>query len=499
MKKLFAFMLSALLLASVVTLSVSAAGNGSFSMTGAEGKPGDTVEVKVNLATNPGLITMKFAISWDAGLELTGVKDTGLLKGWTTPAPTISSPYTIRWADSLSTENNAATGHIVTLTFKISDSATVGTKNVSLTFNESRDAAGQKNSFGNASTTVKVVCAQHNFGASTDTGLGTHVRSCTVCGFAERPNHTWDAGTVTTKASCKEEGSTHYKCTACGAEKDEVIAKTDDHAYTAWIQNLDPKCTAAGEKTRTCSICQKTEKQSIRATGHSYGEFTVILEPTLTTEGMKQRKCKECNHTEEQVIPCFATDEANGLTVQVGAGDFAEGTEMKVSPVTSDDDAYQTIADLLKDIGGKFSAFVLEFVANDATVQPKNPMNITAKAPEYTNLLLYIVNENGELTPVQFTKGTDGTVSFTSAVAGTFVFVDEGSQPDVPEDKPQDETPEVTPPVSSTDSAPVTSTGAAVEEDENDNGGMVIGMIAIVVLVIAAGAVSYWYFFIKKK
>ena len=106
MKKIFAIALTLILVLSVCILPAAAAGSGSLSATSASGYRGDTVTVNVNLGSNPGLITMKFQVSYSSNLTLVSVSNSGLLSGWTTPSPTISSPYTLRWADSLATSSN---------------------------------------------------------------------------------------------------------------------------------------------------------------------------------------------------------------------------------------------------------------------------------------------------------------------------------------------------------------------------------------------------------
>lgn len=62
---------------------------------------------------------------------------------------------------------------------------------------------------------------------------------CSVC-KKQAGVHTWDEGTVTTPATCKEEGVKTYNCTKCDATKTEPVPKAD-HTI------------AAGAKT--CSVC----------------------------------------------------------------------------------------------------------------------------------------------------------------------------------------------------------------------------------------------------
>ncbi len=173
MKKGLVCIVCTFLLFSSCMISVSASGSGQLSVYGRTGRPGDTVSIAVNLNRNPGLITMKFSVSYDSDLELLNVSDSGRLKGWTTPSPEIKSPYIIRWADSLSKTNNVSTGRIVTLNFKIKNDALTGNKTVTIHFEESRDANGGKNEFSDVSATVTVTDKSYLFGDLNNDGKYT--------------------------------------------------------------------------------------------------------------------------------------------------------------------------------------------------------------------------------------------------------------------------------------------------------------------------------------
>lgn len=298
MKKLLSFIISICFLFGICICSVSAAGNGKLSLGSASAKQGDSVSIAVNLDNNPGLITMKFLIAYDSDLELTSVTDSGLLKGWTTPSPDISSPYTIRWADSLSTTNSTKTGKIVTLNFKIKGNASIGVKKISLNFQESRDANGGQNTFGDTSATITVICKNHSYGAWQNVNGNQHKRTCSVCGYVETVNHTWNSGTVTKQPTCKDTGVKTFTCTACNATKTETIAKTNNHTYGSWTTTKAATCTAVGMQERTCSVCGKKETKSITATGHSYGVWKVTKEATCTAGGTEIRTCSKCSATE---------------------------------------------------------------------------------------------------------------------------------------------------------------------------------------------------------
>lgn len=314
MKKVFLSLATLILTILMFTFPVSAAGNGTLSLSGTEGKQGDTITVPVNLNTNPGLITMKVAVSWGEGLELTGVSDTGLLDGYTTPAPTISSPYTLRWADSLATSNNTSTGKIATLTFKIKDGATVGNHNVTLTFSESRDASGGKNTFGNATATIKVTCKTHDWGdwqvtkKENCTAKGSEKRVCAICkeSASQERNalgHSMGSWSQSKASTCESKGEQKRTCTRTGCTHYETKAiDALGHAFSKAVVTKKPTCTETGIESGTCTRCSKKTTNTLKAKGHTMGKYAVTLEATCVAEGKEEASCTVCGTKSEKTI-----------------------------------------------------------------------------------------------------------------------------------------------------------------------------------------------------
>lgn len=129
-----------------------------YKISGASATAGSTVEVFVSIENNPGIISLRNKISYDTSvMELVKVEDLKLLAGYTTPAPTISSPYVLRWADALATQNNTANGNFVKLTFKIKDSASAGDYKISVSHIESKTATGEAVEFADSSAVIEVM------------------------------------------------------------------------------------------------------------------------------------------------------------------------------------------------------------------------------------------------------------------------------------------------------------------------------------------------------
>ncbi len=189
-----------------------------------------------------------------------------------------------------------------------------------------------------ADTVVDPTCTKQGY---------TH-HACTVKGCTYAPvddtyvaatDHTWV--TQTFPASCTEQGTVFYKCSACGATRtekiaalghdlsrcdlfpatctkpgrvvgtcarcgvqiDEVIpAKGHDYSYKS-ASSTEPTCTESGHYKGTCPTCGKDYDDVIPALDHDWGEWVVAQEPTTTTTGYRYHICARCNARVGEDIP----------------------------------------------------------------------------------------------------------------------------------------------------------------------------------------------------
>ena len=155
--------------------------------------------------------------------------------------------------------------------------------------------------------------------------------------IAKTENHSWDAGKVTTKATCTEEGEKKFTCSVCGDEKTEkvsatghqhteirnkkeatckeegysgdtwckdcgkkilsgqAIAKTEDHSWNQGEITKEPTCKEKGEKTFTCSICGNTKTEKVSTTDHQHMEIRNQKNPTCKEAGYSgDTYCADC-------------------------------------------------------------------------------------------------------------------------------------------------------------------------------------------------------------
>ena len=190
-------------------------------------------------------------------------------------------------------------GTIFTINMRVKETAPFGSYSISGTPSLSI-------SCGLGGTSVSVAC-KHSYANCTKVDEGSHESTCSVCGEKKTDAHTWDGGTVTKAATCKETGLKKMTCTGCGATKEETVPVTNDHAYGSWSQ------TDSGKHSHTCGVCGKVETAS-----HTWNGGTVIKKATCQETGSQKLTCTGCGATTTETVP--KTAHAYGDAVFVDDG-----------------------------------------------------------------------------------------------------------------------------------------------------------------------------------
>ena len=262
-------------------------------------KPGQEVTVDVTISNNPGIMAMAFSIKYDN----TQFEFIDVTKGF------ISAPTYKDHADkgyisfSVSeTADKKNDGNIMSLKFKIKDSATPGKYAVNLC-NSNYEKYGSKtdNCFSDSkenlivpkitagSIKVEGECdiSGHTLGeweitkqaSCYETGL--KVRTCSRCGFSEQlimgifhtPEEEW---TVDKAATPTENGIMSRHCTICGEHLDEI--------YFSYEEVEDSKNNEENSSS-TSSSSQSAEQSSNPSTSNTTSENK--KPPINNTEGAK--------------------------------------------------------------------------------------------------------------------------------------------------------------------------------------------------------------------
>lgn len=87
------------------------------------------------------------------------------------------------------------------------------------------------------------------------------------------------------------------------------------------IDTKEATCTEDGYEERICSLCNHTDKKTIKAKGHIFNDPITIKEPSSTEHGLKTYECKVCKFVKEEIIDMYQYLIANTFLKQY---DFTE-------------------------------------------------------------------------------------------------------------------------------------------------------------------------------
>ena len=133
--------------------------------------------------------------------------------------------------------------------------------------------------------------------AKTTNGLTANAQIKVVSG------HTFGTWTTTKNATCTQVGTKSRKCTVCGKTETQTIAKTGHKSVTD--KTISATCTTDGKTEGShCSVCGAVIKAQdiIKATGHKFGNWTTTKSATCTESGTQIRKCETCGATESKSL-----------------------------------------------------------------------------------------------------------------------------------------------------------------------------------------------------
>ena len=127
------------LITSAFSVTAFAADKGKITVSSANAKAGDTVDITVSMTENPGIATADFEVKFDtAALTLAKVKDEGFISendaqnAGQAHSDQLVSPYHFSWCNDLAKANITKIGKMVTMSFKVSEKAKDGTYNITV-------------------------------------------------------------------------------------------------------------------------------------------------------------------------------------------------------------------------------------------------------------------------------------------------------------------------------------------------------------------------------
>lgn len=129
-------------------------------------------------------------------------------------------------------------------------------------------------------------------------------------------SHTWDAGTVTVKATCSKEGTKTYTCTKCKETKTESIAKTNHDFELKQANELChvETCQKMGCYAKQCKNCGYIETYVDTPMLSHNRDDVRRYEATCGQNGKVEYYCTMCHGKQgEEILP--ATGQHTWVTV----------------------------------------------------------------------------------------------------------------------------------------------------------------------------------------
>ena len=138
---------------------------------------------------------------------------------------------------------------------------------------------------------------KHDFSSKWEYDETSHWHECMTkkhSDVADKADHTFDAGVVTTQPTEAAEGVKTLTCTVCGYQKTEPVPKLE-HTFDMGKWKFD-------EQTHWHpATCAHTDLKKDEAE-HVWNEGVITTQPTETTEGVKTYTCTVCGNTKTATI-----------------------------------------------------------------------------------------------------------------------------------------------------------------------------------------------------
>ncbi len=251
MKKLFAvIMVACLLMVAASAVYAQTYVNPTLVVENAAATAGETVDVKVVMYNNPGIVSMALDFEYDSSvLTLIDVTDSGNLGEANHSDNYSANPYTLTWSNDLAKENFIFNGEIVTLTFSVAANAVAKEYPVSVSYTKNNfqifNCDGQEVDIDTVAGKVTIAAAPCTHSFTEKIEDADHLRS--------------------TAAKCNEHNTYWYDCAKCDVKSDSLYfdgAAVGPHNYTEKLEDathLVPgsgaDCQHAKEYYYDCADC----------------------------------------------------------------------------------------------------------------------------------------------------------------------------------------------------------------------------------------------------
>lgn len=215
----------------------------------------------------------------------------------------------------VNSENQKNILYSIVVTFLKQDGTALFSKTVKLNTNNVMPSDGDVKGWGGCNYGADPFTIKTTYGIAFGASVNAAVKNTQTVKSAkltytgtEAHIHSWVEASRT-EADCENAGSISYTCSGCEETKTETI-KALGHDWDNGEVTTAATCYAKGEKTYTCNRCTTTKTEEIATIAHSYGEAKVTKEPTCTETGEKTYTCtvEACGNTKTETIAANGHD-----------------------------------------------------------------------------------------------------------------------------------------------------------------------------------------------
>ena len=116
-------------------------------------------------------------------------------------------------------------------------------------------------------------------------------------------NYDYTNGEITQSQDCTHPEITTYRCTRCKAPIEvETKPSLGGHKWQPGDIIKAPTCTVNGEQEYTCTVCNQTKTEPVKAIGHDWQINKILSAATCTSNGIARYICKTCGYGENHTI-----------------------------------------------------------------------------------------------------------------------------------------------------------------------------------------------------
>ena len=278
MKKLLCFIITAVIILSLPCLAVSAAYGAELTVSQAEAKTGETAEILITLAQNPGLCALGFEITYDKNaLQVVSADFAELFSAASKRVNTEDGRIVFNAA---SADNINGNGTVAKVTFKVIASSFTGTSITVKPLGETGFVLHSEADHTLADVTLKLydgAITPPSAGTSTDapvTEIPVTEAPATACTHANTVNETVKTATCTSK------GVALTRCADCGISLGETELPLAEHTAGEWETVTAPTEDKEGEEAQKCTVCGATI--ATKAIDKLTSDVTASTTPTTT-------------------------------------------------------------------------------------------------------------------------------------------------------------------------------------------------------------------------